>query len=229
MSFLIKDLPKDERPRERLIKYGMESLSNVELLSIILKTGVKGENVTTLASKVLKKVKGIENLKNINKESLLKIKGIGEAKTSELLAAIELGKRMYIIKNNNKKMIYNNSKIIYEDNKYLFLEKQQEYFYCLYLNSKKELIERKLLFMGTLNKSIVHPREIFKEAYLLSASSIVCMHNHPSGDITPSEDDIILTEALMEIGRLQQIPVVDHIIFGNNNYYSFYEHEVRSK
>ena len=118
---------------------------------------------------------------------------------------------------------YNNSKIIYENNKHLFLDKKQEYFYCLYLNEKKELIERKLLFMGTVNKSLVHPREIFKEAYLLSASSIICMHNHPSGNPNPSTDDIVLTSSLLEIGKIQKIPIVDHIIFGSNSYYSFYE------
>ena len=95
--------------------------------------------------------------------------------------------------------------------------------YCLYLNEKKELIEWKLLFMGTVNKSLVHPREIFKEAYLLSASSIICMHNHPSGNPNPSTDDIVLTSSLLEIGKIQKIPIVDHIIFGSNSYYSFYE------
>ena len=154
---------------------------------------------------------------------LTKIKGIKEAKAITLLASIELGKRIFLEKENQKKQKYNNAKVIYENNKYLFIDKKQEYFYCLYLNTKKELIERKLLFMGTLNQSCVHPREIFKEAYKLSASSIICMHNHPSGDITPSTDDIILTKSLIEIGRLQQIPVVDHIIFGNNTYFSFYE------
>ena len=226
MSLMIKDIPKSERPRERLIKYGKESLSNSELLSIILKTGTKGESVSTLANRVLKNINKIGDLKDITKEQLLKIKGIGEVKAIELLATIELGRRVYLEKQEeDKKEVFNNSLVIYEKNKHLFFDKKQEYFYCLYLNSKKELIERKLLFMGTLNKSLVHPREIFKEAYLLSASSIICMHNHPSGDITPSTDDIILTKSLMEIGRLQQIPVVDHIIFGDNKYYSFYEND----
>ena len=97
----------------------------------------------------------------------------------------------------------------------------QEHFYCLYLNTKKELIERKLLFIGTLNRSLVHPREIFKEAYRLSASSIICMHNHPSGDVYPSKEDIMLTDSLIKIGTLNGIPVLDHIIVSNDNYYSF--------
>ena len=226
---MIKDIPIYERPRERLALLGSENLSDIELLSILLKTGTKGANVSVVALNLLKSIESIENLKNIKKESLEKIEGIGFVKAVELLAAIELGKRIYLNTKRKDKIIYNNSKIIYDDNKYLFYGKNQECFYALYLNSKNELIERKLLFMGTLNKSIVHPREIFKEAYLLSASKIVCMHNHPSGDITPSKDDILLTNALKEIGVLQQIPVVDHIIFGDNCYYSFFEEEIKNR
>lgn len=225
MALLIKDIPKDERPRERLIKYGKESLSNTELLSIILKTGLKGTSVTEVSTNLLNIVKKFENLKDVNIEVLKSIKGIGPAKSVEILASIELGRRLYLMKEKDSSMVFNNSKTIYELNKYLFNSKNQEYFYCLYLNSKKELIERKLLFMGTLNKSIVHPREIFKEAYMLSASSIICMHNHPSGDCSPSPEDIYLTKSLMEIGKLQQIPVIDHIIFGSDKYYSFYDNE----
>src|SRR5699024_4445515 len=132
----LKQLPKTELPREKLIKYGKENLSDSELLALILKTGTKEENIMELSLNILNKI----NL---------------------------------------------------EKNKYLFDNIKQEHFYCLYLNTKKEIIERKLLFMGTLNKSIVHPREIFKEAYKLSASSIVCIHNHSSGDPTPSSDDIM--------------------------------------
>ena len=227
MSLKIKDLPVNERPRERLLKYGCENISNVDLLSILLKTGVKGENVTLLASRLLKSCTDITDFKDINKEMLVKINGIGDAKAIEILAAIELGRRIFVEKRYEKKKKYNNSKIIYDDHKHLFYDKKQEYFYCLYLNTKKEIIERKLLFMGTLNQACVHPREIFKEAYRLSASSIICMHNHPGGDARPSNEDIVLTKSLMEIGRLQQIPVVDHIIFGGDSYYSFYEGDVR--
>lgn len=223
MNLLIKDIKEEERPRERLLKYGSESVSNIELLSIILKTGIKGESVNNLAIKILNKYENISDLRNINKEQLLSIKGIKNAKAAEFLAAIELGRRIFLVNDKKTNEKYTTAQAVYEGNRYLFEGKQQEYFYCLYLDSKKELIERKLLFMGTLNKSLVHPREIFKEAYLLSASSIICMHNHPSGDITPSADDIFLTNSLIEIGKLQQIPVVDHIIFGKEEYYSFYE------
>ena len=219
----LKDIPLSERPREKLIKYGKENLSDAELLSLILKTGTKEENVLILSMNILKEIKKIENLKNITYEKLTKIKGIGKAKAISILAISELSKRIYYEKENIEKEKYTTPEIIYQKNKYLFDNKKQEYFYCLYLNSKKELIERKLLFMGTLNKSVVHPREVFKEAYYNSASSIVCMHNHPSGDCSPSREDIMLTEALMQIGKINQIPVVDHLIFTEKGYYSFYE------
>ena len=124
-------------------------------------------------------------------------------------------------KDSKKKVKLTNAKDIYFYMKYLLDNKKQEYFYCIYVNTKKEVIERKLLFMGTINRSMVHPREIFKYAYLNSASGIICIHNHPSGDITPSIEDKRLTDALISIGKIQNIPVIDHIIIGNNNYYSF--------
>jgi len=222
MNLKIKDIPISERPREKLLKYGKENLTDIELLSIILKTGTKEYGVTELSNRVLNKINKITNLKDININTFNDIKGIGEVKTIELLAVLELSKRIYL-KTDNVIEKCNNTKTVYENNKYLFLDTKQECFYCLYLDNKKNLIERKLLFMGTINKSIVHPREIFKNAYLLSASSVICMHNHPSGDITPSIDDEVLTSSLKEIGNMQGIPLVDHIIFGNNTYYSFYE------
>lgn len=220
----LKQIPESERPREKILKYGKENLSDSELLALILKTGTKSENALELALNILKEIGKLENLRVINYESLLKIKGIGRVKAIELLALTELSKRIYCDKTTLKKERYQTPEIIYEMNKYLFLDLKQEHFYCLYLNSKKELIERKLLFMGTLNKSVVHPREVFKEAYNLSASSIICLHNHPSGDPTPSSDDVMFTNNLMKIGRLNQIPIIDHIIIGDNSYYSFYEH-----
>lgn len=219
----IKDIPISERPREKLIKYGKENLSDAELLSLILKTGTKEENVLMLSMNILKEIKKLENIKEISYEKLIKIKGIGKAKAISILAISELSKRIYYENEIQEKEKYTTPEVIYQKNKYLFDNKKQEYFYCLYLNSKKELIERKLLFMGTINKSVVHPREVFKEAYQNSASSIICMHNHPSGDPSPSSEDIILTEALMQIGKINQIPVVDHIIFTEKEYYSFYE------
>ena len=222
---LIKDLPIEERPRERIVKYGPSKLSNEELLSIILRCGTKNKSVNELSIDIIKEFGNIYNLKNSTINRLNKINGMGLSKSSIILALVELGRRMYL-EDNNKKLIFKNPKDIFIHTKYLFNNKKQELFYCLYLNNKQELIGEELLFIGTVNKSITHPREVFKEAYLYSASSIICLHNHPSGDVTPSKDDIVFTEALKEIGIIQKIPILDHIIVSNNNYYSFHDNNL---
>lgn len=221
-NVLIKDLPLLDRPRERLYKYGSSSLSNEELLSIVLKSGYKSKSVKELSETLLKEIDDITNLKDISINKLISIKGIGKVKAITLIASIELGKRVYEQKDLIKVKL-DSSKIIYDYIKSDLMFKKQEYFYCLYLDTKKYLIDKKLLYIGTLNKSIVHPREVFKYAYLLSADSIICIHNHPTGDTIPSKDDIILTNKLKEIGKINGINVIDHIIVGNNNYYSFYD------
>ena len=218
---LIKDIPIKERPRERFKLYGKENVSNEELLSIILNTGVKNKSVKELSNSILSKMNDISDLKNMTLNNLKKINGIGEVKAIKILAAIELGKRVYYM-NNTHNIKMDSPDKIYEYIKGEVEGLEQEHFYALYLDSKKNLIDKKLLFIGTLNRSIVHPREIFKYAYLLSASSIICVHNHPSGDTIPSKEDMFLTKNLVEIGKMQGIAVVDHIIVGNN-YYSFFE------
>ena len=223
---LIKDIPDKERPRERLLKYGSQSLSNEELLAIIIKNGTKGMSSKDLAIQVLQKVGTLSNFKNITSHSLDKIKGLGQVKKLELLACVELGKRMFLEKENIKKKQYVNPSFIYEDNLYLFDNLKQEYFYVMYLDAKKNLIERKLLFMGTIDRSLVHPREVFKYAYLCSASSFICMHNHPSGCVMPSKADISITKTLQEVGNIQGIPLLDHIIVSDNSYFSFYENHL---
>ncbi len=219
---LIKDIPETERPRERFLLVGVEHLSNEELLSILIKTGTKERSAKQIALEVLKEVGAFSNLKQATLASLTKIKGLGKVKAIELLASIELGKRIFL-EEEGPLVKMSSPKVIWEKMKYLFQDVKQEYFYALYFNAKQELIEKKLLFMGTINRSIVHPREIFKEAYLNSASSIVCIHNHPSGDVNPSEKDMELTDALVEIGKLNNIPIVDHIIVSTKAYYSFCE------
>ena len=219
----IKDIPINERPRERLIKYGVNNLSNEELLAILLKTGCKDYNVKELSNILLKELGGIKGLKNISINSLNKIKGIGKVKSIELLSALELGKRVYYEEEKNNIKLNNTTKI-FEYFKDLFINEDQENFYAIYLNTKSKLITYKLLFKGTINMSCVHPREIFKYAVLESAYSIIIMHNHPSNDTTPSIQDEEVTYSLMELGKTMGIPVVDHIIFGKDNYYSFYEH-----
>ena len=221
MSSTLKNIPITDRPRERFIKYGASNLSNLELISILLNTGTKDLSVLELSKNILNELTDISDLKDITLNKLKKIDGIGNVKAIRLLSALELGKRVYYDKN-VLKIKMNNSEKVFEYMKDKFDNNKQEYFYALYLDNKKNLIDKKLLFIGTLNKSIVHPREIFKYAYLLSASSIICVHNHPSGDTEPSNEDIAITNALCEIGKMQDIKIVDHIIIGTD-YFSFFE------
>ncbi len=222
VSIMIKEIPKIDRPRERLINKGSNSLSDEEILAIILKTGTNNVSAKELASQIIKYCDGLENLNNITFQELLNIKGIGEAKACLLLAVVEFSKR---IKQKQREIIgvkLTSPEIVFNYYQNLGLL-SQERFYCLYLDSGKKVIQEKLLFMGTVNYSMVHPRDIFKEAYLLNAVAIICLHNHPSGDVTPSSNDITLTENLKKIGDLFGIEIVDHIIVSENNYYSFLE------
>ncbi len=222
---MIRDIPTSERPRERVLKFGVESLSDSELLSIILRCGTRQKSVKDLSLEIISMLGNLSNFKNLTLNKLLSIKGIGYVKAIELISVVELSKRIYV--GNDKKLIkINSSKDVFYFYKDLFLDKKQELFYCLYLNNKNYVIERKLLFMGTINKSVVHPREVFKNAYLSSASGIICIHNHPSGDVTPSLEDKRFTKALVDIGNVQNIPILDHIIIGEDNYFSFMENNL---
>ena len=225
MKTMIKQMPIETRPRERLIKYGAKYLNDEELLSIILKTGIKGISVKDLSLNILSVCNGISNLKDYDYHDFLKIEGIGNVKACELSALVELSKRINKQKMNLKKITFDNSLNVYEFYKDDLENEKQEQFNCLYLDSKKHLIKDITLFKGTLDQSLVHPREVFKNALILSASSIICIHNHPSGDVMPSLADKNLTKRLREIGFLMGIPLNDHIIIGKDKYYSFYEND----
>ena len=216
----------NDRPIERLISKGSSSLSNEELLAIILKTGTKGKSSKDLASNLLSKINNITELKTINLENLTKVNGIGLIKGATILACVELSKRLNKQIENINNIKITDSNIVFEYYKDIIGDKLQEYFYCLYLDNSKKVIKEKLLYIGTVNYSLVHPREVFKEAFLLSASSIICIHNHPSGNIIPSKQDIDTTNKLIEIGRLVGIEIVDHIIISKDKYYSFFENDV---
>lgn len=218
-----KNIPESDKPRERLYQYGSENLSDEELISIILKTGTKGISVKEVSLKLLENVGDIRRLKDIGINTLMGINGIGRVKAIEIKAAIELGRRIYIENNKLSGVILNNSLKIYEYFKELVGNKKQEYFYTVYVDTKGRYIDKKCLFVGTINNSIIHPREIFKEAYLLSANGIICIHNHPSGDPTPSKEDMMITRKIKEIAVIHGIRLVDHIIVGIDSYYSFYE------
>lgn len=222
MSIKIKDLPINDRPRERLINKGVQSLSDEELLSIVLKTGTKDVSAKVLAMELLKKIGTIQNLKNVGFHALTQIKGIGTAKACLILAIQELNRRMNIKQDKIVDVRVTTPEIVYDYYKNIVNE-YQEYFYCLYLDSNKKVLSEKLLFMGTVNESMVHPRDVFKEAYLVNATAIICVHNHPTGDVRPSKEDIVVTDRLNEIGYLMGIKLVDHVIVSKNKYYSFLE------
>jgi DNA repair protein RadC len=222
MSLMIRDFPEAERPRERLISDGPESLANHELLAILLRTGTKDESVLQLANRLLNHFEGLRLLKDATIEEITSIKGIGTAKAVQILAAIELGRRISRLQYDERYVIRSpedGAKYVMEDMRFL----SQEHFVCLYLNTKNQVIHRKTVFIGSLNASIVHPREVFKEAIKRSAASIICAHNHPSGDPTPSREDIEVTKRLAECGRMIGIELLDHLIIGDRKFVSLKE------
>lgn len=224
----IKDIPVLDRPIERLITLGAESLNNEELLAILLKTGTHSISAKGLAGTILKKTGSIQNIKDVTLESLQEIPGIGPVKAATILSLVELSKRIMQKQNGVLYKKLTSTDMVYMYYKDKLEGKMQEHFYALYLDSQKKIIKEKLLFIGTLNYSLVHPREIFKEAFMVSAAYIVCMHNHPSGDVSPSKEDTILTKKLVEIASYIGIPIIDHIIIGKDIYYSFFENDALS-
>ena len=212
----LKEIPKNERPRERLIKYGAENLSNEDLISIILGTGTKDINVRELSIKIL------NDLNNLTVKELTSIKGIGEAKAINLLAAIELGKRVNNLVIDNKISLNNSEKV----NKYfsnLIVKSKQEELLVILVNNMKKMIDYKIMFKGTDTSSLVSIKEILNYAIANHASGIIIMHNHPSGVIVPSNADIELTRNMGLSGQMLGINVVDHIITNGKEFYSFYE------
>lgn len=225
-SYTIKDLPEMERPREKLIRYGPESLSNSELIAILIRTGSKNETSIDLGEKVLALDKrGLSYLRDCTIEELTQIKGIGNSKASQILAAIEIGKRVSyevgVSKMNitSPKSIAN---IFMDDMRYL----QKEHFRVILLDTKNQIISIEEISIGTLNASIVHPRDVFKVGIKKNANSMILLHNHPSGDPYPSQEDINVTDRLTEVGKLVGIKVLDHIIIGDNRYISFKEEKL---
>lgn len=222
MTLMIRDVPKDDRPRERLLSAGPESLADHELLAILLRTGTKEESVLQLAHRLLQHFEGLRLLKDASIEEITSIKGIGTTKAIQILAAIELGRRIHRLGYNDRYVIRSpedGAKYVMEDMRFL----SQEHFIAIYLNTKNQVIHRKTIFIGSLNASIVHPREVFKEAIKRSAASIICAHNHPSGDPTPSREDIDVTKRLAECGRIIGIELLDHLIIGDQKFVSLKE------
>ncbi|PLR75508.1 hypothetical protein CU633_20870 [Bacillus sp. V3-13] len=221
-ELMIRDFPADERPRERFVQNGPENLSNHELLALLLRTGSKQESVLQLANRVLSSFEGLRLLKDASLEEITAIKGIGTAKAIQVLAAVELGRRIANLSDDDRYIIRSpedGAKLLMNDMRFL----SQEHFVCLYLNTKNQVLHRQTIFIGSLNASIVHPREVFKEAFRRSAASIICVHNHPSGDPSPSREDIEVTKRLAECGKIIGIEMLDHLIIGENKYVSLKE------
>lgn len=222
MSYLIKDFPINEKPREKAKKYGISSLSEAELLAILLRTGAKNISVLDLARTLLLEYQDLEGLLHARINALKKIFGMGEVKAITILAALELGRRLQE-KNEKQKIQIRESKEVFKYFAHLFFHSEQEKFYVLFLDSKNYVVNQKLLFVGTANQSLVHPRDIFKEAILNNAVKILCIHNHPSGSVSPSFADEETTKRIKKIGDLMGISLVDHVIIGKDDYYSFLE------
>ena len=217
----IKDLPESSQPRERFLKHGPEVLSDAELFAIILRTGVVGENVMEMSNHLISKFGLLTKLFDSSLNELQEIKGIGQNKAMQILAIAELGKRYDQEKNSIKKIT------CAEDVFKLFhrklRDKKQEHFYMIMLNTKNEIIKEELLTMGILNASVIHPREVFKPAIKNSCNKIILVHNHPSGDPTPSEEDLEITKKMIEVGEELGINVLDHVIIGGDKWWSWKE------
>jgi DNA repair protein RadC len=218
----LRDVPEEERPRERMLQYGAQALSNAELLAILLRTGTISESAVGLAQRLLAESGGLRQLVEMSASELIKIKGIGLAKAMQIKAGIELGRRIARSVQHSTVTIRSPrdvSDLLMEDLRYL----KKEHFVCLFLNTKNHVIGQETLSIGSLNASIVHPREVFVAAIKRSSASIICVHNHPSGDPTPSREDIEITKRLSEAGRLIGIDVLDHIIIGDRTFVSLKE------
>ncbi|GAA0177358.1 DNA repair protein RadC [Clostridium sediminicola] len=221
-SLKITDLPCNERPREKIIRYGAGELSNNELLAIVLRCGTKSENIINLCNRLLKKSGGLNGLFDLTSEEFMEIKGIGAAKAAQLLAIAELSKRFKSFKSGDEMKIKcpkDAADLLMEDMRYL----KEEHLKVILLNTKNIVIYIKDVSIGSINSSIVHPREVFVEAIKRRSATILICHNHPSGDPTPSEEDISITRRLLKCSNIVGIDILDHLIIGNGKYISLKE------
>src|SRR3990170_7216803 len=219
-GFTIHDLPMSERPRERLQKHGPEALSAQELLALIIGRGVPQKSVMTIAQELLVKFGDIKTISQATIEELSQIKGIGFAKAVQIKACFELGKRQDLepeLKDFDIKDPLSVVKAIRAGIK----DKAKEHFKLILLNTRNKIIGISTISIGSINASLVHPREVFKDAIVHCAASVVLAHNHPSGDPEPSEDDLKITKKLVDSGKMLGIEVLDHIIIAKNGYFSF--------
>ncbi|MBB5174388.1 DNA repair protein RadC [Texcoconibacillus texcoconensis] len=219
---MIRDVPKSERPRERMLQEGAQSLSNQELFALLLGSGTKEESVVQLAGRVLSHFKNLRFLKDASIHELKQIRGVGDAKAVQMKAAMEIGRRMNSVPAEERYAIRSPedvSKLVMDDMRHLM----QEHFVAIYLNTKNEVLYKDTIFIGSLNASIVHPREVYKQALRYSAAAVICLHNHPSGNPDPSREDIDVTRRLTECGQMIGIELLDHVIIGDKCFTSLKE------
>ena len=219
-SFTIHDLPASERPRERLQKFGAEALSAQEILALILGRGISGESVMVTAQRLLSQFGSIKGIAGASLEELASIRGIGLAKAAQIRAAFELTSRLESYQSTEKKETVKTPEDVVALVRSRLKGKKKEYFLALLLDTRNQLIRVAEISVGSLDSSIVHPREVFKEAVAASAASAIFAHNHPSGDPEASEDDLNLTKRLAEAGEIMGIDVLDHVIIGEEKYLS---------
>ena len=222
-SIKVIDMPEEERPIEKLLLNGSESLSSAELLAIILRTGTKGENIISLSNRILAEFNGLDGLLEAGIDEITSIKGIKNIKASQIIAIGELVRRINKLNVIRKKDSITSPSDIAKLVMSEMVSLKQEVLKLIMLDTKNNIIGTKDVFKGSLNTSIVHPREIFKEALKKSSSSIIICHNHPSGDPTPSKEDINITIRLKECGKIMGIDLLDHLIIGENEYVSLKE------
>ncbi len=216
----IKDMPKIERPREKLIAKGVENLKDSELLAILLRIGKQGKNVIEISSQILKKYSK-KRLLQLNYQDLINVGGIDSAKAATILAAFELSKRALEVNDSNLPVISTTKEVLAQLTE--LRENKKEHLVVLYLNARSQLIHKETISMGTLTANLVHPREVFEPAIKYFAAYIIVGHNHPSGDPAPSEDDLEVTKRLFEAGKILGIDIMDHIVIAKTSYYSFKE------
>lgn len=217
-SKAIRDLSPFDRPREKLKQKGVQNLKDAELLAILIGTGYKGKNVLELAELILKKIPKKKFI-FLTYDELVKIKGISQAKACSILAAIELVKRTLKVRDDTLPIIKTVDDVVAQS--VYMRDKVREHLQVIYLNARNEMIFKKPMFVGTLNANIAHPREIFYYAVKNNTASIILVHNHPSGNADPSQDDIEMTKRMIEAGKIMGINVIDHIIITKNKVFSF--------